>query len=87
MNIFSLSHVVELAAQLPAPTLTGDAEAGYTMVIRLPVPKWDPIRDAAHPGRQFDVHDNDYVEFEVLPWTDSRGVISARWVLRGVVAV
>ena len=58
-----------------------------TLVIRLPVPKWDPIRDAAHPGRQFDVHDNDYVEFEVLPWTDSRGVISARWVLRGVVAV
>jgi hypothetical protein len=87
LNIFSLSHLVELAAQLPAPGKMAPAEAGYTAVIRLPLRDWDAVRDADHPEREFDAHKNSYAEFEVIPCEDTRGVIVQRWVLCGLVAI
>ena len=49
MKIFSLSHLIELAAQLPAPHEHAAAEEGYTPVIRLPLHDWDAVRDSKHP--------------------------------------
>jgi hypothetical protein len=86
MKIFSLSHLVELAAQLPPPEKEVQ-NLGYRAVLRLPVRDWDAVRDADHPEREFDAHENDFVEFEIIPWKDTRGVISPRWVLRGLVAM
>jgi len=87
MKLFSLSHLIELAAQLPAPTELAPSEEGYTPVIRLPLREWDAVRDAAHPEREFDAHKDRYVEFEVVHWEDTRGVTTPRWVLCGVVAI
>jgi len=87
MKIFSLSHLIELAAQLPTPTQYGAAEEGYTPVIRLPLRDWDAVHDAKHPEREFEAHKHDYVEFEVIPWKNTQGVTTPRWVLCGLVAV
>jgi hypothetical protein len=87
LKIFSLSHLIELAAQLPPPDMKTQGGAGYYAVLRLPIRDWDAVRDADHPEREFDAHENNFVEFEIVPWKDTRGVISPRWVLRGLVAI
>jgi hypothetical protein len=87
LKIFSLSYLIEFAAQLPDPSKAATAEAGYASVLRLPIPDWDAVRDAAHPEREFEAHKEAFVEFEVIPWKDTRGVIVPRWVLRGLVAI
>ena len=87
MKLFSLSHLIELSAQLPAPTKLAPAERGYTPIIRLPLHDWHAVHDAKHPEREFDAHKEPYVEFEVIPWKDTRGVIAPRWVLCGLVAI
>lgn len=58
MNIFSLSHLIELAAELPNPSKESRAERGDNAVIRLPISDWDAVRDADHPEREFDAHTN-----------------------------
>jgi len=87
LKIFSLSHLIEIAAQLPDPNKAAKAEAGYANVLRLPLLGWDAVRDADHPEREFEAHKDAFVEFEILPWKDTRGLITPRWVLRGLVAV
>ncbi len=87
MKIFSLSHVLELAAKLPDPAKAARAEVGYNSVVRLPVLDWDAVRDAEHPERQFEQHDDAFVEFELIRWKDTRGRAVPRWVLRGLVAI
>lgn len=87
MKIFSLSHMIELATQLPDPAMAANAETGCNTVVRLPVLDWDAIRDADHPEREFDAHENAFVEFELLQWTDTIGRTFPRWVLRGLVAI
>ncbi len=81
MNIFSLAHLNMLAKQLPDPVLA------KTPVIRIPLGKWDAIRDADHPAGEFEDHLNPYVEFEIVNWKNIKGVASRRWVLRGLVAM
>jgi hypothetical protein len=46
-----------------------------------------PRKDAGHPGREFDVHEHNYVDFEIVRWKDTRGVTTPRWVLCGAVAI
>lgn len=87
MKIFSLSHVIELSKLLPDPAAALRSESGYNAVIRLPVLDWDAVRDADHPEREFDAHENTFVEFELIQWKDTRGRTIPRWVLRGLVAV
>jgi hypothetical protein len=87
LKIFSLSHLLEIAAQLPPPEEKIKKGAGYHTVLRLPIQDWDAVRDAAHPEREFDSHEIKFVEFEIVPWKDTRGVITPRWVLRGLVAM
>jgi hypothetical protein len=87
VKIFSLSHVLELSRKLPDPAATLRSESGYNAVIRLPVLDWDAVRDADHPEREFDAHENAFVEFELIQWKDTRGRTIPRWVLRGLVAV
>jgi hypothetical protein len=87
VKIFSLSHVLELATQLPDPIKTARAEVGYNSVVRLPVLDWDAVRDAKHPEREFDSHENPFVEFELVQWKDTKGRTFPRWVLRGLVAI
>jgi len=79
--------MIELAKQLPDPTAALAAERGYNAVVRLPVPDWDAVRDADHPEREFDAHENPFVEFELIRWKDTRGRTFPRWVLRGLVAI
>lgn len=81
MNIFSLSHLNQLAKKLPDP-----AKAPYR-VIRLPLVEWDPIEDKDHPAGEFEDHLHPYVEFEVIEWKNIKGISSPRWVLRGLVAI
>jgi len=87
MKIFSLSHMIELATQLPDPAKAASAETGYNSVVRLPVLDWDAVRDADHPEREFDAHENPFVEFELLQWRDTIGRTVPRWVLRGLVVI
>jgi hypothetical protein len=81
MKLFSLSHLLELVKELPDPKST------QHRVLRLPIRDWDAVRDADHPDREFETHENDYVEFEIVPWKDTNGVSNPRWVLRGLVAM
>ena len=81
MKLFSLSHLNELAKTLPNP---GTAQHP---VLRLPLRDWDSVRDADHPDREFETHQDDYIEFEIVRWRDSKGVSYPRWVLRGLVAM
>jgi hypothetical protein len=81
MNIFSLTHLTELAKQLPDPM-----HAKHP-VIRLPLAKWDAIRDADHPAGEFEDHLNPFVEFEIVNWKNIKGISARRWVLRGLVAM
>ena len=85
MNIFSLSHLLELAEQLPDPRKYQERER--SSVIRLPLRDWDAVRDAKQPNREFEKHENPYVEFEIVYWRDTNGINSPRWVLRGLVAM
>ena len=87
MKIFSLSHLIEIAAQLPAPDQTSRAETGYAAFLRLPIHDWDAIRDAEHPEWEFEAHKEPFVEFEVISWKDTKGGTSPRSVLRGLVAI
>ncbi len=87
MNIFSLSHLNELAKELPDPTKAEQTEGGYSRVIRLPIRDWNAVHDAAHPDREFEAHDNAFVEFEIVMWKDTKGRKTPRWVLRGLVAM
>jgi hypothetical protein len=87
MKIFSLSHMIELATQLPDPAMAANAETGYNTVVRLPILDWDAVRDAEHPERKFDAHEDAFVEFELLQWKDTIGRTIPRWVLRGLVAI
>jgi hypothetical protein len=87
MKIFSLSHLIELGALLPDPATVEHAEAGYNGVIRLPIRDWSAVRDADHPEREFETHEDGFVEFELLPWKDTKGASALRWVLRGLVAI
>jgi hypothetical protein len=87
MNLFSLSHLNELAKELPDPRKAALAEKGYSPVIRLPIRPWDARREADHPEREFEAHAAAFVEFEIVYWKDTRGVSSPRWVLRGLVAM
>jgi hypothetical protein len=87
MNIFSLSHLLELAKELPDPGRYILAERNRSAVFRIPVRDWDAVRDANHPEREFDAHENAYVEFEIVQWKNTKGESSPRWVLRGLVAI
>ena len=87
MNIFSLSHLVELAKELPDPNQFINAERNCSSVFRLPVRDWDAVRDGDHPEREFDEHANAFVEFEIVQWKNTKGVSAPRWVLRGLVAM
>jgi hypothetical protein len=87
MNIFSLSHLLELVKELPDPKQFINANRGRSSVIRLPVRDWDAVRDADHPDREFEAHENPYVEFEIIQWKNTKGVSAPRWVLRGLVAM
>jgi len=87
VNIFSLSRLNELAKELPDPKKAAKAEGGYSPVIRLPIRDWNAVRDAGHPDREFEAHDNAFVEFEIMMWQDTKGKKSPRWVLRGLVAM
>jgi hypothetical protein len=87
LNIFSLSHLLELAKQLPDPRLFAQAGQGRSSVVRLPLRDWDAVQDAAHPDREFEAHENAYVEFEIIQWKNTKGVSAPRWVLRGLVAM
>ena len=71
MNIFSLSHLLELVKELPDPKQFINANRGRRSVIRLPVRDWDGVRDADHPDREFEAHENPYVEFEIIQWKKS----------------
>jgi len=86
MKIFSLSHLLELVKELPNPEDFIRAE-GNRRVLRIPVRDWDAVRDADHPEREFDAHENAYVEFEIVQWKNTKGVSAPRWVLRGLVAM
>ena len=87
MKIFSLSHLLELAKELPDPQHFIHSERHRSSVIRIPIRDWDAIRDADHPEREFDAHENAYVEFEIVHWKNTKGVSAPRWVLRGLVAM
>ena len=87
MNIFSLTHLDELVKELPDPMKAVHSEDGYSAVIRLPIRDWNAVRDADHPDRDFEDHENAYVEFEIIMMKDAKGVICPRWVLRGLVAM
>jgi len=87
MNLFSLTHLNELALGLPDPRESENSEQGYSPVIRLPIQDWNAVRDADHPDREFEAHDNAYVEFEIVMWKDTTGASFPRWVLRGLVAM
>ena len=87
MNIFSLSHLLELAKELPDPAHFIHRERNRSSVFRIPVRDWDAVRDANHPEREFDAHDSAYVEFEIVHWKNTKGVNAPRWVLRGLVAI
>jgi hypothetical protein len=43
MKLYSLSHLIELAALLPAPRELAPSEEGYTPVIRLPFATGMPL--------------------------------------------
>jgi hypothetical protein len=81
MNIFSLSHLNSLVKRLPDP------ELAKRPVIRIPLEKWDAIRDADHPAGEFEDHHHPYVEFEIVNWKNIKGITGRRWVLRGLVAM
>ena len=87
MKIFSLSHLLELAKDLPDPNEFISAEGNRRSVLRISVPDWDAVRDADHPDREFDAHEDPYVEFEIVHWKNTKGVSAPRWVLRALVAV
>ena len=87
MNIFSMTHLNELAKELPDPKKAAQFEEGYSPVIRLPIRDWNAVRDAEFPDREFEAHENAFVEFEIVMWSDTKGVSSPRWVLRGLVAM
>lgn len=87
MNIFSLSHLNELAKELPDPNKAAKAGEGYSPVIRLPIRDWNAVRDAEHPDREFEAHENAFVEFEIVMWKNTKGKKIPRWVLRGLVAM
>jgi hypothetical protein len=87
MNIFSLSHLLELVKELPDPKQFINANRGRSSVIRLPVRDWDAVRNGDHPDREFEAHENPYVEFEIIQWKNTKGVSAPRWVLRGLVAM
>jgi hypothetical protein len=87
MNIFSLSHLLELAKELPDPNQFINSERNRSSVFRVAVRDWDAVRDANHPEREFDSHANAYAEFEIVQWKNTKGVSMPRWVLRGLVAM
>ena len=87
MKIFSLSHLLELAKESRNPNQFISAERNRSSVFRIPVPDWDAVRDADHPDREFDAHENAYVEFEIVQWKNTKGVSAPRWLLRGLVAM
>jgi len=87
MNIFSLSHLNELAKELPDPIRAIEAEEGYSRVLRLPIYDWNAVRNSDYPDRDFDNHENAFVEFEIMMLKDAKGESTPRWVLRGLVAM
>ena len=87
MNIFSLTHLDELVKELPDPMKAAQTEEGYGAVIRLPIHDWNAVRDADHPDRDFEDHENAFVEFEIIMMKDVKGISAPRWVLRGLVAM
>jgi len=87
VKIFSLSHILELAARLPDPAKVLSAETGRNAVVRLAAPDWDALRDVEHPEREFDAHESPFVEFELIQWKNTKGRTKPRWVLRGLVAI
>ncbi len=87
MNIFSLSHLVELAKELPDPKQFIGAERGRTAVFRLQIRDWDAVGSKDQADHKFDAHENAYVEFEIVQWKNTKGVTVPRWVLRGLVAM
>lgn len=76
-----------MTAQLPDPAAAAQAAPGFNAVIRLAIQNWDAVCDGDHPEREFDVHENPYVEFQLIRWKDKRGGTTPRWVLRGLVAI
>ena len=87
MNIFSLTHLIELVKELPDPSLALHTEDDYSRVIRLPIEKEHAVRNADHPDRDFEDTDNAFVEFEIVKLKDTQGISFPRWVLRGLVAM
>jgi len=87
MNIFSLTHLDEIVKELPDPKKADHTECGYSAVLRIPIRDWKAYRDADHPDRDFEDHENPFVEFEIVNLKDPKGVTTPRWVLRGLVAM
>ena len=87
MNIFSLTHLDELLKELPDPTKAAQTDDGYSAVIRLPIRDWNAVQDADQPERDFEDHENAYVEFEIIMMKNAKGISFPRWVLRGLVAM
>jgi hypothetical protein len=87
MKIFSFSRAVELALQSPNPASPCPEEVGYNSVLRLPIRDCDAVHDAGHPEREFEAHDDAFVEFELIRWKDTQGRSLPQWVLRGLVAI
>ena len=87
MNIFSLTHLDELVKKLPDPMQADQTEEGYGAVIRVPIRDWNAVRGADYPDRDFDNHENAFVEFEIVMMKNAKGINSPRWVLRGLVAM
>ena len=87
MNLFSLAHLNELAKKLPDPKKASRSGDGGRPVIRLQVMDGCALPSSNDPLREFEAHENAYVEFELVMWKDTLGASSPRWVLRGLVAM
>jgi hypothetical protein len=64
-----------------------DPKTARHPVLRLPLRDWSSVWDADHPDREFESHQDDYIEFEIVQWRDTKGISGARRVLRGVGAM
>ena len=87
MKIFSLSRLIDLSREVPPPSGRTASRFASTEVLRLPIRRWDPVQDAAHPEWELEHLADTFVEFQLTPVRNIRGAFAPRWVLRGVVAL
>jgi hypothetical protein len=87
VKIYSLSHLLQIARNLPDPQSAQKAHAGYSPVLRVQLDEADGV-GYTDPGElTANGAPEPYVEFEIMQWTDANGVSRPRWVLRGLVAM